>query len=191
MRGTVRKVTGLLAVALLAAGVAVAQDNQGGAPRGNPRGDQRGGDQRGGRPDMGQMRQWYMNNIKQQLEASDEEWKVLEPLVEKAMNLNRDLMMGGMMRRGGRGGGPGGEGAPAGDAAQADPNASPMTTAAAALRKVLENKQAPAAEIKAKLTAFKEAREKARQELAKTRDSLRELVTPRQEAQLVLAGVLD
>ena len=179
MSAGMKRMAGWLAVTLLAAGVALAQDNQAGGPR--------GGGPRGGGFDMTQFRQRMMHELKTQMEATDEEWKVLEPLIEKAMTLSREVSSGGM-RMMGRRGGRGGEG---GEGAQAGENASPMSSAATALRKVLENKQATPAEIKAKLAALKEAREKVKQELAKTRDSLRELVTPRQEAQLVLIGALD
>jgi len=180
-----KRVVGLLAVALLAAGVALAQDNQGGG--------QRGGGQRGGRFNMAQFRQRMMEDLKTQLAATDEEWKALEPLIDKAMTLSRETASGGMrmavMGRRGRPGG--GQGGPGGEGAQGAQTMSATMTAATALQKTLDNKQAAPAEIKAKLTAFREAREKAKQELAKTRDSLRELVTPRQEAYLVLIGVLD
>lgn len=59
------------------------------------------------------------------------------------------------------------------------------------LRKVLENKDAKSEEIKAKLTALREAREKAKKELAKAQQELRTGLTARQEAQLVLMGWLD
>ena len=59
------------------------------------------------------------------------------------------------------------------------------------LERTLENKEAKPDEIKARLTALREAREKAKEELAKAKDSLREILTQRQEAQLVLYGILD
>jgi uncharacterized coiled-coil DUF342 family protein len=57
--------------------------------------------------------------------------------------------------------------------------------------KVLENKDAPAAEIKAKLDALRKERETKEAELKALRDKLRKLVTQRQEARLVLMGILD
>ncbi len=59
------------------------------------------------------------------------------------------------------------------------------------LRKVLDNKDAKSDEIKAKLTALREAREKTKQELAKAQQELRGGLNVRQEAQLVLMGLLD
>jgi hypothetical protein len=46
-------------------------------------------------------------------------------------------------------------------------------------------------EIKAKLTALRAAKEQARQDLVKARQDLRQLMTLRQEAVLVLNGLLD
>jgi hypothetical protein len=59
------------------------------------------------------------------------------------------------------------------------------------LRQMLPNKDAPADQIKAKLTALRAAQEQSRQELTKARQNLRQLLTLRQEAALVLNGLLD
>jgi septation ring formation regulator EzrA len=59
------------------------------------------------------------------------------------------------------------------------------------LRTALENKEAKPEEIKAKLTALREAKEKAKQELLKAQKELTKGLAPRQEAQLVLMGILD
>jgi multidrug resistance efflux pump len=148
--------------------------------------------QRGARMDPAQMREQFMTRIKEQLGASDEEWKALQPKVEQLMTLSRDARAGGgagmmMGRRGVAGGGPGGATA-AGDttAPQSD-----VAKAQQALQATLDNQQATADEIKAKLTALREAREKAKQELAKAQEAVRQLVTQRQEARLVMMGLLD
>jgi hypothetical protein len=59
------------------------------------------------------------------------------------------------------------------------------------LRQMLANKGAPADQIKARLTALRVAQEQSRQELTKARRNLRQLLTLRQEAALVLNGLLD
>ena len=59
------------------------------------------------------------------------------------------------------------------------------------LQAALENKEAKLAEIKQKLTTFRVTREKIKQELAKAQKALRDVLTLRQEAQLVLRGLLD
>ena len=146
--------------------------------------------QRGARMDPAQMREQFMTRIKEQLGASDEEWKALQPKVEQLMTLSRDARAGGGMgmmgRRGGAAGGAGGAAAAGATAPQSD-----VAKAQAALQTTLDNQQATADEIKGKLTALREAREKAKQDLAKAQEAVRELVTQRQEAQLVIMGLLD
>ena len=144
---------------------------------------------------MEQFRQQMAERMKTTLGASDEEWKVLQPLIEKVQTLARAtrgggmgfMMMGG--RRGGPGGGPGDR--PQGDRPQSDRPQSEVEKAGAALQKVLENKDAPAAEIKTTLANLREAKAKARAELEAAQKALREVLTVPQEAKLVLEGVVD
>lgn len=189
-------------LAVVGVGLALAQ--QGGGPGGGAGGGGIQGGGAGGRFDPAQMRQRYLERIKEQLQVTDEEWTVLEPRLEKVTTLSREAggLGGGRMfgRQGGRQGGPGGgptpagpppPGAPvAGAAAPAQPQ-SAVAKATEDLQTTLDNNEAKPEQIKAKLTALREAREKAKQELAKARESVRELVTQRQEAQLVLMGILD
>jgi len=127
------------------------------------------------RGEPGQGRERMLNNIKEQSGATDEQWKTLAPKVEKVMALQRELR--GSM--GGRGG----------DAAT--PPESKLAQAQRDLRAALENKETPAAEITQKLTAYREAREKAREELKVLQKDLKDGTTPRQEAVFVLNGLLD
>jgi len=60
-----------------------------------------------------------------------------------------------------------------------------------ALQTVLENKDASPEEIKAKLNALRTTRAKREAELKTAREELRKVLTLRQEAQLVLMGMLD
>jgi hypothetical protein len=60
-----------------------------------------------------------------------------------------------------------------------------------ALRELLREEKAPPDQIKAGLTALRAARERTVQELVKTRQNLRQVMTLRQEALLVLNGLLD
>lgn len=179
-------------VALIAAGVSIAQPPQGG------RGGQRG------MFDPQQMRQMMEQRMKEQLGCTDQEWQVLGPRLTKVMNLSRQTQMGGgmgrMFMRGRRGqGGPMGgppEGAPQ-DANQRRPRGpfgqeeTAVSKASDALQTTLENASATPDEIKAKLTALRTAKEKARQELATAQKELREVLSLRQEAQLVLMGMLN
>ena len=188
-----RKVlVGVAVVSLLAvSGLAVAQIGgrmgRGGGGSGR-RGSGDPGDVRQ-RRDPEQMRQMMMERIKEAIRASDEEWKVLEPRVERVMTLSREAYAGrGLMFRGRRG-----------DEDRRPPGAgraqrgadSPVARAAEELQRTLDNPEATPDQIKAKLTALRTAREQAGQELAKAREAVRELVTQRQEAQLVLMGILD
>ena len=66
-----------------------------------------------------------------------------------------------------------------------------VSKASDALQTTLENASAAPDEIKTKLTALRTAREKTRQELATAQKELREVLTLRQEAQLVLMGMLS
>jgi Spy/CpxP family protein refolding chaperone len=59
------------------------------------------------------------------------------------------------------------------------------------LQTTLDNKDAKPEEIKAKLTALRDARNKAKEDLTKAQADLKELLTQRQEAVLVNMGLLD
>ena len=59
------------------------------------------------------------------------------------------------------------------------------------LRVLVSNKETKPEEIKAKLTALRSAKVQARQELSQVQKSLRQLMTLRQEAVLVLNGLLE
>ena len=60
----------------------------------------------------------------------------------------------------------------------------PIATVQAELQELLEDKKAPASEIKRKIIELREEKEKAEQRLAAARNELRELLTIRQEALL-------
>jgi len=137
---------------------------------------------------MEQFRQQMSDRMRQSLGASEEEWKVLQPRIEKVQTLARQTRGGGMGFMGGRGGPPGG--GPS-DRPQSDRPQSDVEKASDALRKVLENKEATSDQIKTALSALREARAKARAELETAQKELREVVTVRQEAQLVEMGVLE
>ncbi len=125
----------------------------------------------------------FTGMIKDRMNATDDEWKVIEPKLTKVLEARRDGM-GGMFGRRNRGGDNGG--------ASADTTArSPMETASKDLRDVLDKKEATADEINAKLTAFREAREKSKQGLVTAQKDLKDVLTQRQEAVLVSMGMLD
>lgn len=179
-------------LALVIGGLCVAQP-----PQGNQRG-QRG--QRGQGFDPAQIRQRMAERWKEQLGASDDEWKVIEPRLMKVMELNRDATFGGRggmfgAMRGGRGGNQG----PAGQQnnrrprfpGQEDRPPTAVEKATDALSTTLENQSASAETIKQQLTALRQAREKAKQDLAAAQQELRQILSLRQEAILVLNGQLS
>ncbi|MEI7767305.1 MAG: hypothetical protein WCJ97_07700 [Phycisphaerae bacterium] len=190
-----------LAVCLL--GVAalplVAQQAPGAAPGGdaNPPRQRGNGGGNGGGDRMAQMRERMTTRLKEALGCTDEEFKAIQPKLEKVMQLRMQSMIGGFggMRRGGPGGqgGPGGNTGPGGGNDVATPNqpANPVGDAVQELNKVLENKDAKAEEIQAKLKAVREAKKTAKEALTKAQDELRELLTVRQEAQMVANGILE
>jgi peptidoglycan hydrolase CwlO-like protein len=181
---------GVLALAfLLVAGFsssvyAQAQGNRQGRQRGNQQQGQGQQGQQRGNFDPAQARERYLTQLKEQLGATDEEWKALQPKVEKVLNAQRDNRRGGGNRGRNRNN----------NNAQQQPNAqqtSEVSAAADELRKAVDDKAATAEDINKKLTALREAREKAKNELTTAQKELRELLSARQEAILVSSGLLD
>lgn len=171
-------------VALGFVGQAVSQDNGGADKGGDKGGDRKGGDRGGDRKGGGtDWRQQFADRLKADLGVNDEELKALLPKIDKVQALSRDSRANPMTGRGGPGGSTRG-----GDTNQPQSQAQQRY---ADLQKVIENKDASAAEIKTALTAYRDARNKAREELQKAQKELQEILTIRQEAVLVRLGVLD
>lgn len=158
---------------------------QAGAPAGQ-RGGQPGA-QGGQRFDPAQMRQMMEQRMKEQLGATDAEWATLGPRVMKVDQLNRQISGTG------RGGMFGGRRGPQGDQQGAGQGAemTAVDKASQQLRTTLENTAATPDQIKKDLAALRAAKEKAKQELVVAQQDLRKTVNARQEAQLVLMGLLD
>lgn len=89
---------------------------------------------------------------------------------------------GGRGAGGGRGGGGFGGGGFGGP---------PPSAEVAALQEILASDDATPRDIKAKLQAVRQANRKTEQALKRSRDNLRAVLTVKQEAQLVLMGILD
>jgi chromosome segregation ATPase len=178
-------------VFLLLAGFSVSAfaQNQGrNRGQGNNQGNNQGGQR--GNFDPAQMRERYMTQLKEQLGSTDEEWKALSPKVEKVLNAQRDNRRGGGGNRGpGRTRGS--------DTNNTNQNNNPpqqlseVSNAAEELRKTVADKGSTPEDITKKLTALREAREKAKNELTGAQKELRELLSARQEAILVTNGILD
>jgi len=159
--------------------LAMAQDNTGGN-NDRQRGGQNGGG--GGGGGGGDWRARMAERLKEDLGATDDEMKVIQPKIEKLMTAQRDM---GGFGFGGRGG-PGGRG---GDSE--NETLSPAQQASRDLRTTLENKSASAEEIAAKLKALREARTKAREAITAAQKELKEVLTQRQEAVLVNMRMLE
>jgi len=153
----------------------------------------------GGPPDFAQMRQQFLDRMKEMLGASDDEWKALQPKIEKVQQLQRETSgMRGMFMMMFGPGGPGGPppgGPPPGAVIRGGPDGaqppSPIQQKMQDLRAVLDNKDSTPEEIKARLQALRDARAQAKADLAKAQDDLRDLLTTRQESVLVMMGMLD
>jgi hypothetical protein len=154
-------------------------------------GRQRGGNNNnggGGNFDPAQMRERYLLQIKEQLASPDEEWKLIQPKLDKVLTVQRDSR--GSRNFGGRtrGGNQQGQQTPAAQPAQ------PQSAVAAAsddLRKAVADKATPPEELTKKIAALREAKEKAKADLAAAQKDLRELLSARQEATLISSGILD
>jgi hypothetical protein len=154
-----------------------------------------------GRFDPERMRERMMDRLREYLGAGEQEWSVLRPRVEKVASLSRQEGAGGgrmgmmmlmMRRRPGSSRGEsrdddrrfGGFGPPGRERGE-------IEKAALALREVVQTGDSSSEQIREKLTALRRARENVKQQLDTARDELRELLTPRQEAKLVLLGIMD
>lgn len=175
-RGIALTLTGLVVLVALGVGPVFSQDTGGG-----PGGDRRWSfDPNMFRAfDPNTFRKAASDRMRQSLGATEEEWTVLEPKIEKVQTLSMQarggMMMGmGMMGMGGRGGEP-----------------TDMMKASQALTKVLQNKDAAASEIKTALQVLRDAKAKAKAELEQAQKELKEVLSVRQEALLVQMGLLE
>ena len=123
--------------------------------------------------DPAAMTERMLEQTRENLGSSDEEWTAIKPLVSNLLETRMKTRME-IFQRGRRGG----------DAPAQSPEVE-------ALQKSLENKEASADDIKQKLTALRDLRKKNEEALQKSRENLRKVLTARQEAALVLQGLLD
>ena len=173
MKTTPRLLLSAIALTATALFANAQENNQPGGDRGN----------RGGTPE--EFRARMAERLKTSLKVTDDEWTVLQPLIEKVMTKQRDAMSGRFGGFGGRGGGGdrGGNGGSGGDR--------PGSAESQALRDALEKDGTSPEDIKAKLNALRESRKKATAELAAARAELQKVVSVRQEAVLFSMGVLE
>jgi hypothetical protein len=201
----------LVSQSFSAAGGAGGRGGRGGVQ--GAQGGQRPGGGQGQDRDPEQMRARMQEMMDQRMKeqlgiTGDDEWKVFQPRLQKVQDLSRQVNAGGPMAmfggrggRGGRGGfgGPGGRG-PGGEQPQdrgsgARPGATDRELSAvekaAQVLQDLATESPKADDIKAKLTAYRTAKETAKKDLAKAQQDLKQIVTVKQEATLVLMGMLN
>ena len=174
-------------VVLAAASTGFAQANNGGRQNGR-------GNRGNGQP--GQGRQQFDQRLKDQLGVSDDEWNALQPRIDKVRQLQRDASTRGPRNANGRNG-RGNRNRNQDQNANSNSNSNPdrptseVQQKAQALQQLLDSKDASQDAIKAAVTDFRQARAKARGDLKKAQDDLRDLLTARQESVLVMAGLLE
>ncbi|HVM49853.1 MAG TPA: hypothetical protein VMU04_17625 [Candidatus Acidoferrum sp.] len=144
-----------------------------------------------GRPNRGYgdpaaFQQRLMDNLKEDLEITDDqEWKAIQPMIQKVFDLRRQTMpsMRAIFGRN-RGGGQGDSGRPRGGPFGGTP--SPEMES---LQKAIDSK-ASNSEMKAAIAKYQEARKAKQAELEKAQDDLRKVLTVRQEAVAISDGLL-
>ena len=173
---------GLAAVILAAAASIFAQDDR------RKRGGDTGGDRGNFNPQDLQAR--MMTALRDRFEvANDDEWKVISDRITAVSELRRATGsgFGGMLF--GRGG-TGGDTSRGGDRNSSTRGRSGGNTDVAALQAAIQDKL-PEAEIKARLDRVRELRKENEVKLAKAQEELRAVLSVRQEAIAVLAGLLQ
>jgi len=175
---------GVGAALCLGAGNLLAQNNN----NNNNNGPQ--GRQGRGNFDPAQFQQRIMDNLKDQLEVTDDaEWKAMQPLIQKVFDLRRQSMSG--MGRGmfGRGGPRGGDNQPSDQNRPRGGFGGAPNPDADALQKAIESKGSKA-ELKAALDKYVASRKANQAALDQAQADLRKVLTSRQEAIATLNGLL-
>jgi len=128
---------------------------------------------------------FLVGNIRQQLGATDQEWEVLAPKIQKvvAAGLAAGQAPGAV-------GGPGGAGGGAALLMGSSATNSEVNKAMGELRAALRDKNSPSQLIVKKLQALRDAREKAKTDFDAAKKELQAVVTVRQEAILLQMGYL-
>lgn len=132
--------------------------------------------------DRAAMQERMAEMMKERMGATDEEWTVIKPRLEEVMKLSQNT--GGMRGMFGRGRGNRGD-------QPAETPTEPVQIAVDDLQKTLDKEAPTAAEIKAKLAALRGAREKNKQQLVIAQQKLKDVLTIKQEAMLVMMGMLE
>lgn len=139
------------------------------------------------------MQMAFLKDLQQPLGASDDEFAVIRPLLEKVVDAQNEAGGGaGRFRRfGGFGGAPGQQNNNTQNAAPNAPALSPVDQATQDLQAAVDDPNINSDVIKTRLDTLRQVKSKASQDLTVARDALRAVLTVRQEAVLVDRGVLD
>jgi hypothetical protein len=184
LRNIMKKLTQCLALAsitalCLSAGNLIAQDQ--GGPGGPP-----GGGGGRGNWDPAQMQQRMLAGVRDRLDIKDDtEWKAIEPLVQKVMDLRREQMGAGMrgaFGRGGRGGDQAG-----GDRPRFGGEPSAEETALADAIKNNASKD----DLKTKMAAYRKVKATKETELKAAQENLKKVLNTKQEAVALEMGLVQ
>ena len=169
----------MLAVAgvlCLSAGSLLAQDNNNGGNNGGG-----GGGRNRGNFDPAQFQQRMMDNTRDRLGfTNDTEWAAVQPLVQKVFDARMAVGFGGMGRMRNRGG----------DGENRRPAFGPPNPEADALQAAIDA-NAPAAQIKSLLEKYRVAQKAKEAKLKEAQETLRKVLTAKQEAQATLLGLVQ
>jgi hypothetical protein len=185
-----------LAVLLLTAGNVWGQTNDN-TDAGGRRNRRRGNAGNQAQRDPAQAREQMMTRIRERLEIkSDDDWKNIQPLIEKVQQAQREARVSNL---GGRRGGNANTNGNTGDTNNNNGNnnrrnrpngeETPTDPDVVALRTALDS-NAPLSELKPKLAKVRELIKQRAVALAKAQEDLRQALTPRQEAIASLLGLL-
>lgn len=154
--------------------------------RGDGQGQRQRDGQRRGQQERRSQRRFDAKRVQERLGATDSECQVLGPRVMKVAELSRQL------RPGGRGGRQGGSRDERSDGRREVPgrDRSAIDIAQEQLRTLLDNTSATPDQIRKRVAALRVARRKVQQLVAAQQD-LTKVLTVRQEAQLIIMGLLD
>ncbi len=132
------------------------------------------------------MQMAFLKELQAPLGCTDDEFAVIEPLLEKVVDAQREAD-GGMARFRRFMPRP----AQQNNSQNNQQQMSPVDQASVDLQTVLDDPNSSADQIKARLDTLRQAKSKAAQDLSVARNGLRSVLTIRQEAVLVDRGILD
>jgi hypothetical protein len=152
----------------------------------------------GGNFDPAQMQQMMMDNYREQLElTNDDEWNAIRTLIQKVMDAQQEAQpfggRGGRGGRGGFGGGPGGPGGPGGGGqgggGRGGFGGGTPNPAVTALQTAVDSNSPE--QMKTALANYRAARKQAQDKLTTAQDTLKKVLTVKQEVVALRLGLID